>query len=227
MRCRLPPSPRRGHLALVLGLLVVTSACADREPPTWPSAGELQAAREGDAVTLRWAAATDDKGLARYELSTNGAFPTSLDASASSHRLAGLATGQVLRFELVALDDAGNRSEALLASVAVPEAPAPPGQRRPAPGSAANDDALAPDAPRPDEARAPDRPGDRAVQALVPAQRILPQPGSIPELPALPRREALGGPITLRPGTPGAQLQLPPHLQQPQLVRPTESPPER
>jgi autotransporter-associated beta strand protein len=93
----------------------------DTQPPTAP--GSLAGALAGAMLTLRWVAASDDRGVDHYELQLDGATMQRLDAATTA------ATVRVTKpsaFTLLAFDAAGNRSAAS-GAVSVELAPRPAG----------------------------------------------------------------------------------------------------
>jgi len=80
---------------------------ADKEPPTAPR-NLVRSAFTTTSVTLSWSAATDNVGVARYELFRNGAGAGS--ATGTRHTFTELKCGTTYTFGVEALDAAGNRS---------------------------------------------------------------------------------------------------------------------
>ena len=81
---------------------------------------------DAHTARLRWAAATDDRGVDGYVLSRAGAAPTHLPADAREARIADLPAGTGVRFTISAVDAAGNTGPAATTTVTTPEAPTPP-----------------------------------------------------------------------------------------------------
>ncbi len=83
----------------------VTAGAADTTAPSAPS-GLTGAGVEGGFVDLRWTAATDNVGVAGYQVLRNGAVVASV--TSTSHRDSGLAAGSTYRYAVRAFDAAGN-----------------------------------------------------------------------------------------------------------------------
>jgi hypothetical protein len=88
-----------------------SGVATDVTPPAPPSG--LRAVQFGGRVKFTWAAASDDVGVARYELRRAGSFATSSSATTTvAITTAGLRVGSLQPFELVAFDAASNESMA-------------------------------------------------------------------------------------------------------------------
>ena len=88
-------------------VMVATTACADTQPPTAPTALVVSGVTQ-TALTVGWTASTDNVGVAGYTVDRNGtvvAQPTSTSAN-----LSGLACGTTYTVGVLARDTAGNVS---------------------------------------------------------------------------------------------------------------------
>jgi len=99
---------------------------ADTEPPAFPDdASTLIANALGRlddrprAVTLRWEEADDDVGVVAYVVSIDGEEAARVDAPATQTELADVTFEAARAFAVVAVDEAGNASEALTTSDAL------------------------------------------------------------------------------------------------------------
>jgi chitodextrinase len=100
-------------------------ACArtpERNPPTAPPA-LVARAKSDTEVELSWGDATDDFGVARYEVSRDGR--TFAQGAATATHEGGLRPGRRYCYEVVAVDGAENRSPAARACVETPDVTAP------------------------------------------------------------------------------------------------------
>ena len=87
------------------------------------------AAAPGDArVDLSWTAATDNVGVARYEVWRDNAWVTQLGATARSYAVTGLTNGVTSSYRVVAYDAAGNyaNSNTVTATPETSVSPPPP-----------------------------------------------------------------------------------------------------
>jgi len=88
-------------------VLLSTSPCGDTQAPTAPS-GLAVSAPSQSGITLAWSAATDNVGVAGYDVFANGT--KSGTATGTSYSLSGLACGTTYTLGVEAFDGAGNRS---------------------------------------------------------------------------------------------------------------------
>ncbi|MEU6784358.1 glycosyl hydrolase family 18 protein [Nonomuraea angiospora] len=79
----------------------------DTQAPTIPGNVSVGGATSS-SLTASWAAATDNVGVARYEVSRDGGAPVSV--TGTSHQATGLAAATTYRFKVRACDAAGNCS---------------------------------------------------------------------------------------------------------------------
>ena len=84
-----------------------TAACADTAPPSTPT-GLAASAPTQTALTLNWAASTDNIGIAGYGVYSNGTLKGS--PTVTNYTLTGLACGTSYTVAVDAFDAAGNRS---------------------------------------------------------------------------------------------------------------------
>ncbi len=117
---RLSAPLRAGAFAAAL---LSTMGCADSEPPTWPSAGELNSEDgEGNDVELFWPEATDNKGVTEYEIFVDG---ETLRTVPGSETHATITIERAAEVEVLARDEAGLQSERLRLRVSPPDREAP------------------------------------------------------------------------------------------------------
>jgi chitodextrinase len=96
-----------GNRSTPAQLSASTTACADTIAPTAPT--NLTATSvTTTGLTLSWSAATDNVGVARYELSRNGTLVAS--PTTTSLNQTGLSCGTSYSYAVLAVDAAGNRS---------------------------------------------------------------------------------------------------------------------
>ncbi len=109
-------------LLSVIGL-VTASGCKDQSPPTWPQGAALatERAEKGLDVKLSWPAASDDEEVTGYELVRDQEPPVSLSVAQTAHTFEKLADATEHTFTLAARDAAGNWSQALTASLTIPD----------------------------------------------------------------------------------------------------------
>ena len=113
-----------GNLGNASPAAVVTTP--EAVPPTAPPSLSARAPKPG-LVELAWEPATDNVGVARYEIVRDGAVVGStVGTSWADETLAG---GTTYAYAVVAVDAAGNHGPAATATVTTPSAP-PPGVRR-------------------------------------------------------------------------------------------------
>ena len=98
----------------------------DEVPPRWgPEATLTVSNRAPDALTLRWPPADDDVGV-RYVLTRDGGLQTSFGEHIAEARIEGLTPWTEYRFELMAVDPAGNTSaDPLSVTVRTPDIQSP------------------------------------------------------------------------------------------------------
>jgi chitodextrinase len=104
-------------------VLTSTSACGDTQAPTAPS-GLAVSAPSQSGITLSWSAATDNVGVAGYDVFANGT--KSGTASGTSYQFSGLACGTTYTLGVEAFDGAGNRSTRSTVSGSTAACPPPP-----------------------------------------------------------------------------------------------------
>ncbi len=102
-----------GNRSAVTTVLIATTACPDTTAPTAPT-NLAATAVTTTGLTLSWSAATDNVGVARYEVSRNGTLVASPTTTSSSQT--GLSCGTSYSFAVLAVDAAGNRSTPALLS---------------------------------------------------------------------------------------------------------------
>jgi len=103
---------KQRSLLVPIALTFLLVACGDKEAPTWPAGASLDASEVGaEALTLSWPEAIDERGVVAYVL--GGDQARELAATERSVELAGLEEFAEVRVRLVAVDEAGNRSQAL------------------------------------------------------------------------------------------------------------------
>jgi chitodextrinase len=105
-----------------------TTKCPDRTPPTAPT-GLVVSDRTETGFTVGWQASTDNEGVTGYDVSRDGASPSS--TSFTTYTFTGLSCGQTHKVSIVARDAAGNVSaaaeiDASTADCAPPPPPPPP-----------------------------------------------------------------------------------------------------
>jgi chitodextrinase len=86
-----------------------TKSCPDADPPSAPP-GFATTGATGTSISVSWSAATDNVGVAAYDLYRNGAKVDS--TSATSYTFGGLSCGTSQTLAVEARDAAGNRSAA-------------------------------------------------------------------------------------------------------------------
>ena len=102
-----------GNLSSALTTEVTTP---DTIAPTWPDGSELEVLTYGETqLTLGWSEATDNVAVASYRLREAGT--AGLTITDSQGTVTGLAPGSEYFFEVLAQDQAGNRSEPMAATV--------------------------------------------------------------------------------------------------------------
>jgi hypothetical protein len=98
----------------------------DNEPPSVPT-GLTAVALDSERVELSWQPATDNVGVTGYELVRDDASLVSLAQSQTSYIDTGLTAGTTYRYQVRAVDAAGNRSEMSAAVSASTPLPPPVG----------------------------------------------------------------------------------------------------
>lgn len=87
------------------------SSTGDVTAPSWPSSRALEyASLTGRSVTLRWTAAEDNAGVARYRVVRDGDVIATVDAAAREYAVQQLEAGHTYAFRVEAGDAAGNWS---------------------------------------------------------------------------------------------------------------------
>ncbi len=109
-----------------------TSACDDTQPPSSPS--QLTASnRTATAMTLDWAASTDNKGVAGYDVFMSGT--KAMTVTATEATLGNLTCNTPYVLGVQAFDAAGNRSSTSTIASTTAACPAPPPPSQPPPPS--------------------------------------------------------------------------------------------
>ncbi len=106
------------RFAWIAGALLWTG-CADHTLPEWPTAAALESVEVTDTVvTLQWPAATDNREMARYQLSKDSDIVAEIPAEAEpSLTVTGLVEFTQYTFAVEALDATGNISEPLTVQI--------------------------------------------------------------------------------------------------------------
>ena len=114
-----------GHRSPTASVILTTSPCPDRSAPSRPSGLVVSSVNE-TSVTVRWNAASDDRGVAGYGI-YRGTTPAGT-TQATSYTVSGLTCGSGYTIAVDAFDAAGNRSarSAIAASTSSCPAPLPP-----------------------------------------------------------------------------------------------------
>lgn len=100
--------------------------CDDQRAPAFGSGASLTTSETtGTATTLRWPGASDNVGVAGYEVRRDGTLVATLGATARRHRVTGLTPATSHDFTVAATDRAGSRSTALATTVRTPDTVAP------------------------------------------------------------------------------------------------------
>ena len=94
--------------ASVTVTVTVPQCQADTQAPTPPTA--LTATATGTTVNLRWTAATDNIGVAGYDVTRNGVPVGAVTGEATAFTDSGLSAGTGYEYRVVARDAQGNRS---------------------------------------------------------------------------------------------------------------------
>lgn len=101
----------RVFLSVLLALMF--TGCSDKAPPTWPADGTLEVETTANSATLTWPAATDDTAVVRLLVRLGDSEVAELGGDVTEYEATGLQGETALRFAVVAVDEAGNRSEPL------------------------------------------------------------------------------------------------------------------
>jgi chitodextrinase len=109
-----------GNVSATAAVTSSTSACSDTTAPTAPS-GLVTSGIAQTAVTLSWAASTDNVGVSGYRLFRNGSQVGT--ASSTSYVFAALACGTSYTFGVAAVDAAGNASSTAAVSASTSACP--------------------------------------------------------------------------------------------------------
>ena len=114
-----------GNRSATASVILTTSPCPDRSAPSTPTGLVVSSVNE-TSVTVRWSAATDDRGVAGYGL-YRGTTPAGT-TQATSYTVSGLTCGSGYTIAVDAFDAAGNRSarSSIPASTSACPAPLPP-----------------------------------------------------------------------------------------------------
>ncbi len=95
-------------------VVIEVEEAADVTAPTWPEEGSITI---GEAVTasltIQWPEAEDDTAVKVYEVYLGETLLTTREADERSYTVTGLEPGTEYTFTVIAVDEAGNRSEAL------------------------------------------------------------------------------------------------------------------
>jgi len=113
----------RARVPAATGPCSAPPPAGDKEPPTAPG-NLVRSAFTAISVTLSWSAATDNVGIARYELFRNGAGAGS--TTGTRHTITGLKCGTTAWFGVEAVDAAGNRSSRARVQAATGSCSVPP-----------------------------------------------------------------------------------------------------
>jgi hypothetical protein len=100
-----------------------TGSTVDTVAPSAPASVALGAATE-TALSVQWAASTDNVGVTSYQVSLDGTVRGS--TSGTSYTVDGLACGTTHAVEIVAVDAAGNKSAPAKVAASTAACPAPP-----------------------------------------------------------------------------------------------------
>ncbi|RIX47266.1 hypothetical protein D3P08_25490 [Paenibacillus nanensis] len=101
-----------------------SSAAADTEPPVWPDGAEAAASGPThQSVTISWPPASDQRGVVSYQIFNGNELAATASSSELSRAISGLQPETDYTFRIIAIDAAGNRSEALSVSVITGKAP--------------------------------------------------------------------------------------------------------
>ena len=96
---------------------------ADIEPPAKPEGVNLFT-RTGSSLTMGWRKSKDNVGITGYRIYRNGEFVVQVDAAAREYKDINRSTDEVNRYQVSAVDEAGNESElseAVSGSAQMPE----------------------------------------------------------------------------------------------------------
>ena len=98
----------------------------DTQPPSWPTGAKLEASHvTTNSLILTWPMATDDTLVTAYKIYRDGLLEKSLPSVKSKTMITELLEAETVSLSVVALDDAGNISEALTISVQTGDETAP------------------------------------------------------------------------------------------------------
>lgn len=89
------------------------AGCSDKSPPTWPADGILEVETTANSATLTWPAASDDTAVTRLIVRLGDGEVAELGGDATEYEAIDLQDATPLRFAVIAVDEAGNRSEPL------------------------------------------------------------------------------------------------------------------
>ncbi|GAA0846089.1 hypothetical protein GCM10008915_51720 [Bifidobacterium pullorum subsp. gallinarum] len=96
----------------------------DTSPPSWQTGAKLIFSRvTSSAVTLEWPAASDDRGIAAYEIYQDGTIIQSVPATIRNYTINGLAANTTYNFAIKAVDAARNVSPGLEGTIQSASAP--------------------------------------------------------------------------------------------------------
>lgn len=102
------------RLSLLLLALALVSGCADTAAPTWNGDVALEASDvTAHTATLRWPAADDDNAVSAYRVLKDDELLERVAPTATAYEVEELSQGTTYAFTVIALDEAGNRSERL------------------------------------------------------------------------------------------------------------------
>ena len=104
------------------------TTAGDTEAPTVP--GDVTTSEvTSDSVTVTWTPSSDDSAVTAYKVLVNGELVATLGADATSYKISGLEAGTAYDIQVLAVDAAGNESEAATVSVTTePEEAPEPGE---------------------------------------------------------------------------------------------------
>ena len=84
---------------------------ADAEPPIWTDNARLSAVKvKANRAVLAWTPATDNRGVAHYELQQDGSTIATKVAHQLGGEILGLSPSTDYMFQVIAIDESGNRS---------------------------------------------------------------------------------------------------------------------
>ncbi len=112
-----------GHRSDAAGILVTTAGCPDTAAPSTPTSLRVSSVSQ-TSISVRWSAASDDRGVAGYGV-YRGSAPVG-STGATSYTIGSLACGASYAIGVDAYDGAGNRSGRSSITATTSACPAPP-----------------------------------------------------------------------------------------------------